>query len=402
MPVYKRKNTSGKINWFFKFQRAGARRGVLPIRGFGYLTKQAAMDAEVARRGEEQRKTEVRKRGAPRVAAALPTTLAMLLAEFMKQHAQEKLAPKTIERYFEMAEYIAPELAAMPLPEITPLHLNREWARLLACGGHTRKTKAPRAMKPKTVRNIACLVSSAFVRAIRWGLVTTNPVTNSEPPKVRKRIGMALVTDEQEQLVESAVGPWCLGAFLEVCRGSGARRGEVLALRWSDVRDGCAFIDRSLCQTRAGLVFKGTKTERPRKVDLPPSTIPILERHRERQNEFRAQFGPRYRADLDLIFANPDGTPLKPNSVSATVSRICKQAGLPKGASLHVLRHSHASQLLQEGLDPVTVSERLGHSSVRTTADIYAHAMRGKDAAAARLWDAIQERDRTEKSKGVN
>ena len=74
---------------------------------------------------------------------------------------------------------------------------------------------------------------------------------------------------------------------------------------------------------------------------------------------------------------------------------------MPKGASLHVLRHSHPSQLLHEGLDPVTVSERMGHSSVRTTLDIYAHAMREKDAAA-RVWDAIQERGRAEKSKRVN
>jgi site-specific recombinase XerD len=105
---------------------------------------------------------------------------------------------------------------------------------------------------------------------------------------------------------------------------------------------------------------------------------------------------------LDLIFANPNGTPLKPNSVSATVSRVCKKAGLPKAASLHVLRHSHASQLASEGVYLPTISERMGHSSVRTTADIYAHAMRGKDDAAAKVWDAIQERDRAQKSKGVN
>jgi hypothetical protein len=85
----------------------------------------------------------------------MPTTLAMLLAEFMKQHAQENLAPKTVERYREMAAYISPELLAMDMTEITPLHLSREWTRLLKCGGHTRKAKTPRAMKPKTVRNIA-------------------------------------------------------------------------------------------------------------------------------------------------------------------------------------------------------------------------------------------------------
>jgi len=97
----------------------------------------------------------------------------------MKQHAQENLAPKTVERYREMAAYIAPELLAMNMTEITPLHLSREWTRLLKSGGHTRN-KTQRPMKPKTVRNITGLVSSAFVRAIKWGLATTNPVTHSQ------------------------------------------------------------------------------------------------------------------------------------------------------------------------------------------------------------------------------
>lgn len=121
----------------------------------------------------------------------MPTTLAMLLAEFMRQHAQENLATKTVERYREMIAYIAPELLALNMTKITPLHLSREWSRLLKCGGHTRNNGAPRPMKPKTVRNIAGLVSSAFARAIKWGLAATNPVTHSDLPRVRRRMGMA-------------------------------------------------------------------------------------------------------------------------------------------------------------------------------------------------------------------
>jgi integrase len=134
------------------------------------------------------------------------------------------------------------------------------------------------------------------------------------------------------------------------------------------------------------------------------STYRGLETHRLRQDEFRRQFGPDYRSDLDLIFANPDGSPLMPNSISATVSRLCRRLGLPKGSSLHVLRHSHASLLLADGVDLATVSARLGHSSVRTTADIYSHAIRGKDHAAAQSWDDIMQRSRAEaeKSKSVN
>jgi integrase len=388
MPVYKRRNTSGKIGWFYKFQRPGARRNVLPIREFGFATKQAAVDAEVVRRTEEQKKFEMAKAGG-NLPAALPATLAMLLGEFFTRHAEEKLAPKTVERYREMAAYLAPELVAMPLAEITPLHLNREWSRLLKSGGHHRRTKKARPLKAKTVRNIAGVVSSAFSRAIKWGLVATNPVRNSEPPVPKRRIGMALVPSEQSLLIECASGPWCLPVFLEMSAATGARRGEVLALRWADIEGINAIIARSLCQTRHGLVFKSTKTEAPRKVELPPSIPACLAAHRQRQDEFRRQFGPDYRSDLDLIFANPDGSPLKPNSVSATVSRLCRRLGLPKGASLHVLRHSHASLLLANGVDLATVSARLGHSSVRVTADIYSHAIRGLDHAAAQCWDDL-------------
>jgi integrase len=118
------------------------------------------------------------------------------------------------------------------------------------------------------------------------------------------------------------------------------------------------------------LKFKGTKTEKPGRVELPASVLAPLAAHRRQQELFRQQYGPDYRDDLDLIFANPDSTPLKPDSISAAVSLLCRRLGLPKGASLHTLRHTHGSFLLADGVDLATVSERLGHSSVRVTADI--------------------------------
>jgi integrase len=353
----------------------------------GFATKQEAMAAEATRRAEEQ----TRRAATGGVAAALPTTLAMLLAEFMKQYAEENLAPKTVERYHEMAAYLAPELLAMNMTEITPLHCSREWARLLKSGGHTRRTKEARPMKPKTVRNIAGLVSSAYLRAIKWGLATVNPVTHSDLPRLKKRAGLALLPAEQDLLTACSLGPWCLQTFLEMCVATGCRRGEVLALRWSDIRNNKVFVDRSLCQTRDGLVYKTTKTEEPRDIALPPGTAEVLEAHRLCQDKFRRQFGPDYRADLDLIFANPDGTELKPDSISATVSRICRRLGLPKGSSLHTVRHSHASILLEKGVALTTVSERMGHSSVRTTADIYSHALRGKDEEAAEIFGKVMQ-----------
>jgi integrase len=289
----------------------------------------------------------------------------------------------------------------MSLREITPLHLSREWKRLEECGGHHRKTKAPRALSKKTVQNIAGVLSSAFKRAIKWGLVTTNPVSASEPPVPKKRRGIALTTAQLKMFIAAATTPWYLSTFLEVAAGTGARRGEVLALRWADIVDGRAVITRSLTQTKHVVEFKCTKTEDSvRPVTLPPSTVRALELHRKQQDELRLPFGPDYRADLDLIFANPNGTPVKPDSVSAAVSALCRRLKLPKGVNLHTLRHTHGSHLLAAGMEITAVSERLGHSSPRVTYDIYSHAISGRDDEAARLWDKFQGRNSAEKQKG--
>jgi integrase len=161
------------------------------------------------------------------------------------------------------------------------------------------------------------------------------------------------------------------------------------------------FIMRSLTQTKKGLEFKRTKTETPRRVALPESAIASLEAHRAKQHVFREQFGSDYRADLDLIFANPDGTPLKPDSISASISALFKRLKLPKpkGAALHLLWHSHGSHLLAQNEALTTVSERLGHSSPRVTADIYSHAITGRDREAARKWEEFQRQSVEEHPK---
>jgi integrase len=403
MPVYKRTYRSGQTAWHYVLDAPGStRENRQQITGSGFATKHEAQDAEAKRRTEELQKQELAKLGRS-VVGPLPRTLSMLMDEFFRQHVDEKLAPKTVERYHEQAAYLGPELLNMQIGEIAPLHLSREWNRLLACGGHHRRTREPRPLSPKTVRNVAGIISSAFARAIKWGLVTTNPVTASEPPVPKKHRGMALTPAQQKLVCDTASGPWCLAAFLEMCAGTGARRGEVLALRWSDIHDDRVLITRSLTQTKEVLEFKCTKTEdSTRPVSLAGSTLAALEAHRRRQDEFRQKFGPDYRTDLDLIFANPDGTPLKPDSVSATVSALCRRLKLPKGASLHTMRHSHGSQLIAAGVDLATVSERLGHSNVRVTAEIYAHAIRGRDDEAARKWDEFRRQNLPEnRAEGV-
>ena len=135
-------------------------------------------------------------------------------------------------------------------------------------------------------------------------------------------------------------------------------------------------------------------------VSIPSGTLRALESHRKRQDEFRRQYGLITGPTSIQFFANPYGSPLKPDSVSVAVSLLCRRLGLPKGASLHTLRHTHGSFLLADGMDLATVSERLGHSSVRVTADIYSHALRGRDQEAARRWDEFMRRNVPENREG--
>lgn len=376
-------------SWRYVFDAPGStKKARRQIKAEGFKTKREAEQAEAERRLEleKQHKEEQSKK------EGKPHTLGSLLSVFLADRA-DRLAPKTLERYRELAAYLSPELTALPIAEVTPLHLDAEWKRLLSGGGRKRTTGEPRKLAAKTVRHIAGVVSSAYGRAIYWGLCASNPVSKSEPPTAQRRKGVALTPEQQELLFSAATSPWCLGTFLRMEAATGARRGEVLALEWSDIQDGRVVIGKSLCQTKAGLVVKPTKTEGIRSVSLPPSMLAALEAHREAQAVFKREFGPDYSGDL--IFANPDGTWLKPDSISASVSLLCRRLKLP--GSLHTLRHSHGSHLLAAGADLATVSERLGHSSVRVTADVYTHAIRGRDDAAAAIWDEFQ---RTERADG--
>jgi integrase len=128
---------------------------------------------------------------------------------------------------------------------------------------------------------------------------------------------------------------------------------------------------------------------------MTAEALAALEAHRKRQDEFRQQYGTDYRADLDLFFANPDGSPLRPDSVSASISLLWRRLKLPPGASLHKLRHTHATHMLVGGVPSQVVSERLGHSSVRGTAEVYAHSLRGQDDEAVRKLEEFQRASRS-------
>jgi integrase len=386
MAVRKRKWKTAqgmKTAWSYVFDAPGStRENRRQIFESGFESKKEAQDAEAERRIKEQRDFELQKA----TPAEVPGTLAGLLKEFFNEHGEKALAAKTLRRYREMADYLASDLLAMEIPKIKPLHLSREWNRLLSSGGRGRKAGKP--LSRKTVRNIAGLVSSAYTRGLRWGIAEVNPVPASEPPVPVKKEGVALTVEQQEQLIAKATAPWGMDVFLELDAATGARRGELLGLHWTDLDGSRLMIGRSLSQVGQQVFLKEPKNKKFRVVTIPGSALKKLEAHRQKQQPYREHFGDSYQGDY--IFCNPDGSPLKPDTVSASVSLLFRSLKLPKGASLHTLRHTHGSHLLAAGVPLTDVSKRLGHVNPHVTATVYAHALPGRDDLAADAWEKFQ------------
>jgi integrase len=171
--------------------------------------------------------------------------------------------------------------------------------------------------------------------------------------------------------------------------GTGARRGEALALRWKDIDldKSIVRIERSVEQTKAGLRIKAPKTKHGRRnVTISVWLVAELRAHRAQQLECRLSLG-QGKAPVDsLVFARWDGKLRSPHWLSQKFARA--MAVLQIDCTLHGLRHTHVSQLIAAGLDVLTISRRIGHASPAITLDVYGHMFRNTDTRAAEIMQA--------------
>jgi integrase len=183
---------------------------------------------------------------------------------------------------------------------------------------------------------------------------------------------------------------------------TGLRRSELIASKWKevDIELACIYVAHSLHRLDDGtIIIKEPKTSRSRRpVDLPPSLVTLLRQHRADQEVERLLLG-RTLTEDDFLFCRADGSPLNPNTVTHTFAKVAARAGLPH-LRLHDLRHIHATMLLKAGVHPRVVQERLGHSSIATTLDIYSHTVPGLQKAAAEQLDALLPKAEPEENVG--
>jgi integrase len=203
------------------------------------------------------------------------------------------------------------------------------------------------------------------------------------PPKVVAE-EMQILTPQQVKEFETLLHGHPLEVPAVVALFTGLRRGELLALRWGnvDLESETVLVRASLEETKAGLRFKSPKSAAGvRDVTLPAIVSDALLVHRKRLLERRLLLGQGKLTDNDLVFPNWDGTPQRPSSFGSTWSKLAQDLGL--STSFHSLRHTHASQLIEGGVDIVTIAKRLGHSNATVTLSIYAHLFHKDDRKAA-------------------
>jgi integrase len=172
-------------------------------------------------------------------------------------------------------------------------------------------------------------------------------------------------------------------AMWHVSLYTGLRRGELLGLRWTDVDLDARSIrvaQQFVAPSHEGHFANPKSKTARRTVEITEATAQVLRAHRARQNADRLTAGSGWQGDL--VFSDALGAPLLPRTVSAWFKKDVQVAGVPS-ATLHDLRHTHASLLLRAGVNPKVVQERLGHSDVTTTLRTYSHVMPGMQRHAA-------------------
>jgi integrase len=303
--------------------------------------------------------------------------VAALLDRYVRDRAALGRGAKTVERYGEIVRlYLKPHIGSVPLSKLKPAHVSE----LVTILGERGGAKGGR-LSPKSVKHAFSLLSGALSWAMRHELVGRNVAAAVEAPSIPRGTAVALSVDEANRFLAAVDGTrW--GPFMRLALACGARRGELLALRWNDVDFEAATITirGALSQTRAGIFEKATKTDRVRTVALSPHAVEAVRRQRANRAQERLAAGIAF-CDSGHVFQRERGGLEMPFRATEAFRVIAQAVGIST-TRLHALRHTTGSWLIASGVDPRTAASVLGHSSPMVTLGIYSHLVVGMQKAA--------------------
>ena len=311
-------------------------------------------------------------------------TVADAVEEGLRQAVLEGLEKTTIRHYRTSADrHVLPALGDRRLTHLRAEHLDRFYGALVE-KGYARST----------VRGCHILLCRVLEQARRWGWVPTNVARDARPPRQSTSNPRPVPIEMAKAMVDTAKdsNP-TLATLLVLAADTGARRGELCALRWRHFDEEAATIriEAAIGETRT-IYEKDTKTHQHRTVTLSSFAFDWLIEHRVRHAKVRVLCGGELSRDAFILAPEPGGLePLHPSSATRAFSRLRDKMELPPWVHLHGLRHLQVTQLLDAGIPLRSVSGRVGHSNPSTTTNIYAHWIQESDSRAAsavddRIW----------------
>ena len=300
-------------------------------------------------------------------------TVGEFLGNWLSDYADINTGPRTAEGYRQKIElHITPNIGTIRLKKLAPQHVQNLYSQLTNKG-----------LSARSVTHCHRVLKEALKYAVKWGLLAWNVCDAVSPPRaVRKE--MKAMTFEEAQLFLTTAAKSPYGVFFFVSTYTGMRRSELLGLRWSsiDLDRGTISIHETLQRvTGQGLKVLPTKTASARRmIPVPKDVVTLLTGFRIKQQQDCEAIGVPWEQS-DLVFRHPDLRPFHPDTLTHAFADVVKKAGI-SGVRLHDLRHTHASLMLREHVDPKTISARLGHSSVVITLDTYSHLLPGMQEEA--------------------
>lgn len=327
------------------------------------------------------------------------TTFGEWLDRWLTAYKKPQLKPGTYESYETLIRvHIKPALGEIPMAKLQANMLQSFYNQKLEKG----RAHGEGGLSTRSVRYLHAIIREALQQAVKEGLLARNVADATSPPTVKNK-QMRPLTEEELQAFFAVAKEDRLFAAYVLAVTTGLRRGELLGLCWDcvDLEHGVITVRRQLMALKSGLVLEETtKTKSGRRsITLTDDAIRELKAYRKRQAQEKLLLGEAYQ-DNGLVFCKEDGTPLRPEEFTRRFQRWLEKAGLPK-ARLHDLRHTHASLLLARGVHPKIVQERLGHSSITITLDLYSHLTPGlQEAAAATLNGLLSKEKGPAKTQG--
>lgn len=314
-------------------------------------------------------------------------TMNELAEMFIEKYCKPNISPITTHGYQKSLKKILPIIGNKKIKDITPYVLDSMYQKL-------RIGKKGQDLGYHSIYNLHKVMNNMFNHAIKWELIDKNPNLKANKPKKEHKEKNFYDEKQVKKLLDVLENePLKYKLLVVLALDSGARRSELCALRWSDID----LETRMMSITKSLKVFEGvvdektTKTQSSiRTIKLSESTIELLKEYKEWQDAYKKVYKRKWTSRDNRIFTSTDGGYMHPSTCDHALRNIVRRYKLDP-ICFHELRHTCASLLINSGIDPKTVSKRLGHSDTSITMEIYTHAFEVSKNACADKFDEMMK-----------